>query len=97
MSMTGSILFGLGGAGIVGGFFITAYWTLEQLRETDTRANGMISPSMPPSPPIAPPPSPPVARRRLLEEGTVYKFTAEEEKKIVSGVRSSLLGMSKEF
>ena len=96
MSMTGSILFGVGGIGIAVGFFTTAFWTLEQLRETDTRANEMIAPSMPPSPPMAPPPSPPVARRRL-EEGTVFKFTPTEEKKIMRDVRSSLMGMPKQL
>ena len=96
MSMTGSILFGVGGIGIAVGFFTTAFWTLEQLRETDTRANEMIAPSMPPSPPMAPPPSPPVARRRL-EEGTVFKFTSAEEKKIMRDVRSSLMGMPKQL
>mgnify|MGYP004256839899 CR=1 FL=1 len=102
MSMTGSILFGVGGIGIAVGFFTTAFWTLEQLRETDTRANEMISPSMPPAPPVSPPPappppSPPVARRRALAEGNVFKFTAAEEKKIMNDVRGSLLGMPKKL
>ena len=102
MSMTGSILFGVGGVGIAVGFFTTAFWTLEQLRETDTRANEMISPSMPPAPPVSPPPappppSPPAARRRALAEGNVFKFTASEEKKIMSDIRGSLLGMPKKL
>jgi len=105
MSSTGTALFALGGIGILTGFVIAGIWSLDQLRDTDTRANQMISPSMPPSPPmgppppsyppspLAPPPPSPPAGRRLLEEKTVFKFTAEEEKKIMRDVRSSLMGM----
>ena len=108
MSSTGTVLFAVGGVGILTGFVIAGIWSLDQLRDTDTRANQMISPSMPPSPPMGPPPplfppsplnpppppsAPPPAGRRLLEEGTVFKFTPEEEKKIMRDVRSSLLGM----
>ena len=103
MSSTGTALFALGGIGILTGFVIAGVWSLDQLRDTDTRANQMISPSMPPSPPMGPPPptyppspfAPPSApaTRRLLDEKTVFKFTSEEEKKIMRDVRSSLLGM----
>ena len=106
MSSTGTVLFAVGGIGILTGFVIAGVWSLDQLRDTDTRANQMISPSMPPSPPMSPPspfappspppPSPPppsAPARRLLEDGTVFKFTPEEEKKIMRDVRSSLLGM----
>ena len=108
MSSTGTILFALGGIGILTGFVVAGVWSLDQLRDTDTRANEMVSPSMPPMPPIsppplfppspfnppsAPPPTPSAPARRLLNEKTVFKFTAEEEKKIMRGVRSSLVGM----
>lgn len=103
MSMTGTILFGVGGAGILTVFLSAGMWSLDQLRETDNRANGMVSPSMPPMPPQSPaspsppPPSPsppPLARRRVLteriDEPSVFKFTAKEEKEILGGVRGSL-------
>jgi len=109
MSSTGTVLFAVGSIGILTGFVIAGIWSLDQLRDTDTRANQMISPSMPPAPPMGPPPpmfppspfSPPSPMpppsappaRRLLEEKSVFKFTADEEKKIMRDVRSSLLGM----
>ena len=99
MTSTGTALFALGSIGILTGFVIAGIWSLDQLRDTDTRANQMISPSMPPAPPVsppspfAPPSAPPPTSRRLLNEKTVFKFKPEEEKKIMRDVRSSLLGM----
>ena len=106
MSSTGTVLFAVGSIGILTGFVISGIWSLDQLRDTDTRANQMISPSMPPSPPMdppsplmppspfMPPPPPPMApTRRLLNEKSSFKFTADEETKIMRDVRSSLLGM----
>tara|TARA_B110000444_G_scaffold258266_1_gene298727 strand:+ start:612 stop:932 length:321 start_codon:yes stop_codon:yes gene_type:complete len=103
---TGKIVFGVAGIGIGTGFLLAGLWSLDQLRETDSRANRMISPSMPPLPPTAPPspalpplptpppPSPP-ARRRLSGDGSVFKFTQEEENKIIGEVRNSIMGVKK--
>ena len=108
MATAGKLLFGISGLGIGTGFLLAGLWSLDQLRETDNRANRIISPSMPPSPPMGPPPPmfppspmkpppPPSApARRLLEEGNVFKFTEAEEKKIVNELRGSILGLSKE-
>ena len=99
MAPVGTLLFAIGTLGIAAGFGWTTYSALEQIRETDTRANDMISPAMPPSPPAHPspfpPPPPAVPARRLFEQGSVYKFAPDEEKKIVRDVRASLLGMPK--
>jgi len=56
MALAGKILFGVAGLGIGTGFLLAGLWSLDQLRETDNRANRIISPSMPPSPPFGPPP-----------------------------------------
>ena len=112
MALAGKVLFGVAGLGIGTGFLLAGLWSLDQLRETDNRANRIISPSMPPSPPFGPPPPvqppspmtppsnppplPSAPARRLFEEGNVFKFTEAEEKKIVNELRSSILGMSKE-
>ena len=108
MSMTGTILFGVGGVGILTGFFSAGMWSLDQLRATDNRANSMISPSMPPMPPQMPspnppPPSPPplapAARRRVLtervNEPSVFKFTPKEEAKILG--RNSVINTHKKL
>ena len=102
MASAGTLLFAIGTLGIAAGFGWTTYSALEQIRETDTRANDMISPSSPPAPPAHPPPPPnpppppaaPIARR-LFEQSSVYKFAPDEEKKIMRDVRASLLGMPK--
>ena len=112
MATVGKLVFGISGLGIGTGFSLAGLWSVDQLRSTDTRANQMISPSMPPSPPQGPPPpvappspmlppspSPPPplspAGRRLLEEGTVFKFTEKEENKIVNDLRgSSIMSLS---
>ena len=110
MSMTGTILFGVGGVGIITGFLSAGMWSLDQLRATDNRANSMIAPSMPPSPPSPPPqpppppfspsPSQPALRRVLtgrVNEPSVFKFTAKEEAKILGGVRGSLVNTHKKL
>lgn len=107
MALSGKLVFGVATAGMGVGFFWTGMRSLDQLKDTDTRANQMISPSMPPSPPMMPPsplmppspmhpPPPPATRRRaMLEQGSVFKFSEHEEKKILADVRSSILGMAK--
>ena len=111
MAMSGKLVFGVATAGMGVGFFWTGMRSLDQLKDTDTRANQMTSPSMPPSPPmhpspVKPPPSsppmappmapPPTSRRReMLEQGNVFKFSETEEPNIVADVRSSILGMAK--
>ena len=112
MALAGKIVFGVAGLGIGTGFLLAGLWSVDQLRETDNRANRIISPSMPPSPPMGPPPPlfppspktppsnppplPSAPARRLFEEGNVFKFTEAEEKKIVNELRGSILGLSKE-
>ena len=107
MSMTGTILFGVGGVGILTGFLSAGMWSLDQLRATDNRANNMISPSMPPMPPQMPAspsppppsPSPPPARRRVLtervNEPSVFKFPSKEEAKILG--RNSVVNTHKKL
>lgn len=107
MALSGKLVFGVATAGMGVGFFWTGMRSLDQLKDTDTRANQMISPSMPPSPPMMPPsplmppspmhpPPPPATRRRaMLEQGSVFKFSEHEEKKILADVQSSILGMAK--
>jgi hypothetical protein len=130
MATTGKLVFGVAGLSIGTGFFLAGLWSMDQLRDTDTRANRIVMPSMPPlppqgppppsAPPLSPPPStppsppslpplkpplpppsppppsppPPDTGRRLLEEGTVFKFTKAEEKKIVNDLRGSVVGLS---
>ena len=100
MAPVGTLLFAIGTLGIAAGFGWTTYSALEQIRETDTRANDMISPASPPAPPAHPsphPPPPPEAptARRLFEQGSAYKFNPNEEQKIMRDVRASLLGVPK--
>ena len=56
MATAGKLVFGVAGLGIGTGFLLAGLWSVDQLRDTDTRANKMISPSMPPLPPQGPPP-----------------------------------------
>lgn len=107
MALSGKLIFGASSIGMGVGFFWAGMRSLDQLKDTDTRANQMTSPSMPPSPPMSPPlpsmppspmqpPPPPATRRRaMLEQGSVFKFSETEEKKILADVRSSILGMAK--
>lgn len=111
MATAGKLVFGIAGLGIGTGFVLAGVWSIDQLKETDNRANKMISPSAPPLPPHGPPPPmhppspmlpppppstpPPPTERRSLEEGAVFKFTEAEEKKIVNEVRGSILGLTK--
>jgi len=82
MSGIGQLVFLGAGLGISIAFVTAAGMTMEVLRDADSAANKMVSPSMPPSPPFAPPspgappsppppspppPSPPVVRRSLAE------------------------------
>lgn len=101
MTLAGQIIFLVGGAGILVGFLSATVMSLDVMRETDTRANSMVSPSAPPSPPMSPlpaPPSPPSdpAGRRLLDQpvgnGKLFSFSDEEEKRVLRQVRESMLG-----
>tara|TARA_B110000116_G_scaffold259550_2_gene261759 strand:- start:5038 stop:5385 length:348 start_codon:yes stop_codon:yes gene_type:complete len=111
MATTGKLVFGVAGLGIGTGFLLAGIWSVDQLRDTDKRANRIIFPSMPPlppqsppppmppplpppsPPPPSPPPSPP-AGRRLSGDGSVFKFTDEEEKKIITDMRVSIMGLT---
>ena len=83
MSGIGQLVFLGAGLGISIAFVTAAGMTMEALRDADSAANKMVSPSMPPSPPFAPPspgappsppppspppPSPPTPARRSLAE-----------------------------